>query len=119
MAEPPRPDPPAPPPPPALPPDAPEWYGRPDAPWSATTYQRWVNEIDKVPWLSDSSGDRKSLPCPRCTHPMTLSLHPGIVEDAEPGTPARCNCETGEDVHKGRPKERVRGCGQNARVARP
>ena len=100
-------------------------WGNPEAPWDENTIQLWVDEIDAVPWVGQPTQNPvrwyKSLPCPRCTHTMTIEVGGGGLLTAraedEP-TPAWCNCHTADTVH-GRPDDHAYGCGQGAPVRRP
>jgi hypothetical protein len=126
----PEPKPVAPPPPkPGIPAGTPDWWGHPDAPWDTHTIRLWVSGVDAVPWRQVPGGYAKTLPCPRCTHDMTVELYGGGIETydleppdrdlRQPATGAVCNCETDKSAHTGRPDEETTGCGQSGPVKRP
>ena len=119
------------PPKPGIPPGTPDWWGHADAPWDTLTIQRWVDQIDAALWHKDGNDYWKALPCPRCTHGLTIDLGGGSSLDYQQGpeglgpttdetlTPAWCNCKTANATHPGRPEGTTEGCGQSGHVNRP
>jgi len=104
----------------------PEW-GVPGVPWVAAYESRWESGVESANWNRRDLGSGytdwyKLLPCPRCTHQMSILVAPGAYRDSGGNggragmVAASCNCP---DQHEGRPQTRPSGCGYSAWINGP
>lgn len=113
---------------PPAPPQKPAGWPDGQAPWVGNGYDAWWEDtVTKSNWTSRTVGSGyvdwyKLLPCPRCSHQMSVLVAPGAYRDATGAVgrsgmvTASCNCA---EKHAGRPDTRPGGCGFGAWVPGP
>jgi hypothetical protein len=88
--------------------------------------EKWTKAVADAPWHERKTTDEyvdwyKQLACPRCGHPMTVLVAPGVMPSKYESirdhalVVARCNCR---QLHTDRPEKQL-GCGYGGYVPAP